>query len=338
MALPDLLIHSNLMPQVSTDASGLSLRPDVLYTNAKGEEKGSLHKSADNLLGRLNEPLRRLLEPGEAVFYVCRAQAPLNSLEQLVGGWYVLYQTRVVLVFTSRRMLHLLVNNRGDWRRGLRDVRWGDVPNARVKGTLTRSLKLEYRNLSTETYTRLRYRDGAKLRVLLPPLLEASRSELSPMQGMVPHCPDCFAILTPRAYLCPHCGLVFRDEKTLLRRTLLIPGGGYFYTGQWGFGVLSALYETWFAFVLIVTILIALGVMPIPQEEGQKQTQADTLSGMVGVLWALGIEKLFHYYHSLRVVRDFSPTGRKQLRPEAPWAGGASSGSATPQGWTKPSA
>lgn len=330
MAKSDLPIHLNLVPQVITDAAGLSLRPDVLYTDAQGEEKGRLHKSADKLLGKLNEPLRRLLESGEAVLYVCRAQAPLNSLEQFVGGSYVYYQTMVVLVFTSRRLLHLLVNNSAEWRRGLRDVRWGDVPNARVKGILSRSLELEYRNLYKETYTRLGYRDAAKLRVLLPPLLEASRGELSPMLAMVPHCPDCFAILTPRVYLCPHCGLVFKDEKTLLRRALLIPGGGYFYTRQWGFGILSALYETWFTWVFIVAILMVLGVVPVPQAEGQPQSQADALSGVVGVLWVLGIEKLFHYYHSLRVVRDFSPTDRKEMRPETAAAQG------TAQGWTKP--
>lgn len=336
MAKVDLPIHSNLMPQVITDASGLCLRPDVLYTNARGEEKGRLHKSADKLLGKLNEPLRRLLEPGEAILQVCRAQAPLSALEQLVGGWYVYYQTMVVLVFTNRRMLHLLVNSRGDWRRGLRDVRWGDVPKARVKGILTRSLEMEYRRLDRETYSRFRYRDAAKLRVLLPPLLEASSGELSPMQGMVAHCPDCFAILTLRVYRCPGCGLLFKDEKTLLRRTLIIPGGGYFYTHQWGLGILSALYETWFTWVLIVVILMALGVMSIPREAGQPQTQADALGSVMGVVWVLGLEKLFHYYHSLRVVRDFSPTGGKQSRPEAAGAGGASQGSATAQGWTKP--
>jgi hypothetical protein len=337
MAKSDLPIHLNVVPQVLTDASGLSLRPDVLYTDAQGEEKSRLHKSADKLLGKLNEPLRRLLEPGEAVLYVCRAQAPLNSLEQFVGGWYVHYQTMVVLVFTSRRMLHLLVTNSGEWRRGLRDVRWGDVPEVRVKGILNKSLELEYRTLYKETYTRLARRDAAKLRVLLPPLLEASRSESSPMQAMVAHCPDCFTILTPRVYLCPRCGLAFKDEKTLLRRTLLIPGGGYFYTGQWGFGILSALYETWFIWLLIVAILMVLGVTLFAQGEEQPPTQADALGAVVGVLWPLGIEKLFHYYHSLRVVQDFSPIKRK-MRPETAAAGGALQGSSAAQGWTNPSA
>ena len=336
MAKSDLPIHPNAMPQVITDASGLSLRPDVLYTNAQGEEKSGLRKSADKLLRKLNEPLRRLLEPGEAVLYVCRAQAPLSSLEQFVGGFYVYYQTMVVLVFTSRRMLHLLVSSNGAWRRGLRDVRWGDAAEAHVKGLLSQSLHLEYRDLGKEAYTRLARRDAAKLRVLLPPLLEASRGELSPMQGMVAHCPDCFAILKPRVYLCPHCSLVFKNEKTLLRRTLLIPGGGYFYTRQWALGILSAVYETWFTWVLVLAILMAFGLVSLSQEPGESQGEADVLSGIVGIVWLLGLEKLFHYYHSLRVVRDFSPTGRKQQPSESLVAGGPPHGSAAEGGWTKP--
>lgn len=338
MAQSDLLIHPTAMPQVVTDPAGLNVRADVLYTNAKGEEKRGLHKSADKLLGKLREPLGRLLEPGEAVFYLCRAQAPLSPLEQFVGGFYVYYQSLVVLVFTNRRMIHLLVDSRGAWRRGLRDVRWGDVSNARVKGVLTRNLELEYRNLEKPTYTRLRYRDAAKLRGILPPLLQASTGELSPMQGMVAHCPDCFGILKPQVYLCPLCGLVFKDEKTLWRRTLLIPGGGYFYTRQWALGIFSAAFETWFTLLLILSILMAAGILPSSANPGQTPgDQAEALDGLIGILMILAVEKLFHGYHSLRVVRDFSPAGRKAAPAHSAAVGGRLD-SGTSQGWTIPPA
>lgn len=312
MPRPDLLIHVEALPQIIPDPSGLLLRPDTLYTNSKGEEKRGLHKSADKLLAKLCAPLLRLLQKDEAVLFVCRAQAPLGPLEQFLGGMHTHYQGTSVLVFTNKRLLHFLVKSNGDWKRMLRQLAWGAVAGAEVKGFLGKKLELRYRNGVTESYWKLKNSDASKIQVLLRPLLEASAGEANASQGVASICPECFAPLTLKVYTCPQCGLPFKDEKTLMWRAILIPGGGLFYTDQWLLGTLSAIYETFAMVMFVVYLLAAAGVLTLSDPGQPPQTQNDLLAASVGMLQALAIEKLVHWYHSLRVVRNFSPLARRQ--------------------------
>lgn len=312
MPKPDLLIHPDAMPQVIPDPSGLQLRTDVLYTNFRGEEKRGQRKSADKILAKLRDPLLRLLQKDEAVLFVCRAQAPLGALEEFLGGIHTHYQGESVLVLTNKQLVHFLVKTNGDWKRMLRQVSWGAIAGAEVKGFLGKKLELRYRNGVTENYWRLRRADASKLRVLLRPLLEASAGEASPSPGVASICPECFAPLTQKVYTCPQCGLPFKDEKTLMWRAILIPGGGLFYTGQWLLGIFSAIYETFAAAMFLAYLLAAAGVLTLPEQGRPPPTQDDFLNAAVGMIQVLAIEKLLHWYHSLRVVRTFSPVHRRQ--------------------------
>ena len=95
------------------------------------------------------------------------------------------------------------------------------------------------------------------MKVLAATLLPASSGESTAAQGMVALCPDCLAPLTERVYVCGGCGLVLKDERTLLKRSLLIPGGGYFYTGDTFLGVMELIAEVASMFLAITSALAA---------------------------------------------------------------------------------
>jgi hypothetical protein len=305
-------IHPNQAPHTNTIV-GIAVREDLLFTNYKGEEKPKLRKEAARALEELQGILPRLLDAQETVLYVTRATAPLSTVEQLTLGWYGYAMYSVVLVLTNRRLLRMRVRGKSfggwTWLRGVMAASWGEVAEAKVKGWLSRTLLLKYRNGRKETYWRISSQAAKKMKLLLPVLLSAGAGETTTAQGMVSLCPDCCQVLQPRVYECGQCRLPFKDEKTLLWRNYLLPGGGYLYTG-WGVpGVLHAIVDCLIILDIILFSLYALRVIapPVPHP-GEKPTTAESAAITVGFLVLFFLfENTIAWMHNRRLVRDFIP-------------------------------
>ncbi|HYL84452.1 MAG TPA: zinc ribbon domain-containing protein [Candidatus Angelobacter sp.] len=308
MAKADLPIYETQLPRL-VSANGVSVREDVVYTNAKGEPDDRSRKRADESLAGLGDVLPRLLEPGEAILYVIKnCQAPLGALEQFFVGWYVYRVTATRLVFTNLRLLHFGMGPGGKWNRTLKSVRWGDVSSAKVKGWISRLLELRYANGTKERYWRLPRKDGKKAQAILEAVLPASTGEVTPAQGFQSICPDCHAPLTAGNYQCGACGLKFKDEKTLRWRTILIPGGGYLYSGMTLLGVLAFLTEGLFTLGAILFVLMAVGLIsPGTAENGQVMQPADLWGAALVTAVILALNKALEYLHSRRIIRSFVP-------------------------------
>jgi hypothetical protein len=307
----DILIHAELAPQL-VDHDGVLLREDSLYTNRKGKEKRGIRKRAEEALGKLKDTLAAVLEPDEAVLYLARAQAPVSPLEQLTFGIYIYSVTASLLVFTNRRLLdfHLDAGSFGRWKwtHGLRSVRWGDLQQARAKGLLARSLELRYRNGKKETYRLARWEDANKVKMMLENLLHASAGESTPAQAMVPLCPDCYAILPERAAECHGCQLRFKTDRELIWRSVLFPGGGYFYAGYWTLGVLDALVEGFLLFAVAAWLLAAVGFSePFRGPLEPRSSSGEALGAAVVIAIVLAVEKLFTIYHGRRFLQVLIP-------------------------------
>ena len=278
------------------------VREDLLFTDDKQRESGSLRKRAEKLVSRLEAPLSKLLQPDEAVLYIAPIKAPASFFEQWTLGWYIYRVTRSVFVFTNHRIFHFLLHSNDTWRRMVRSVSYGDISEARSKGWLNPVLLLNYKNGEKEKYWGIERRDARKMRSLLADLMPAAASRLTARAGIVSLCPDCSAELTAGVYTCARCGLRFKDEQTMVRRALLIPGGGYFYTGYGLLGVGAFAVEAVFTVFLIVALLELAGVLaPAPGEER---------AGIVLVAFPAGIlavEKLLTIHHCRRFVRGFIP-------------------------------
>lgn len=303
-----LSVHPEQAARLASHA-GVPLREDTAFTNHKGQEKSGIRKGTEKALDKLQDALHKVLGPDEVVLYVARCQAPASAWEQMAFGWYIYYVTGTVLVFTNQRLLHFLVKGDGSWKRSLRGLSWGDVAEARVKGWFTSTLELKYRNAKKETYWRLRGGDAKKIKLLLGILLPASVGEGSAAQAMVSLCPGCVAPLTPGVYQCSACGLAFKDEKTLVRRSLLIPGGGYFYAGHTFLGVGDFIVEAILLFWVVIWILVAFGMSEPELKPGEAPaTPAVALFAALFVALILAVEKWFTIHHCRRFIREFIPT------------------------------
>lgn len=283
----------------------LPVREDTLYTDYKHRENSGIRKRAEKTLEKLEGGLGKVLEPDEAILHIAPVKAPASWLEQWTMGWYIYRVTKSVFVFTNRRILHFLLRSNGEWRRMVRSVSYGDIQEARVKGWLSPTLHLRYRDGRKETYWGLERRDSKKIQQMLAELLPAGASEATARAAIVSLCPECRTALTPGTYACGNCGLQFKDEKTMTWRSLVIPGGGYFYTGYWFLGVCDFFVEAVLLLAVLFGALELAGVSPPPPDE-----QPITAVGLAFIAGLLVVEKLLTVHHCRRFVRGFIPIER----------------------------
>ena len=308
MPAADLIVHLNQAPRPSSQ-DGVRFREDTAFTNHKGEENKGVRKRAEKALGSLQDVLSKVLEPDETVLYLARCQAPVSIFEQFAFGWYIYKVTGTVLVFTNRRLLDVRIKPKGlfsldfSWSQCLRSVRWGDLAEAKVSGWLSTALVLKYRTGKKESYWKLDRGDAKKMKVLLAALLPGAATESTAAQGMVSLCPTCIAVLTPCVYQCSQCGQLFKDEKTMVRRALLIPGGGYFYTGHTFLAVSDFMAEAY----LLLLLLIFLAALLLPSDNPQSGEAAGFWVGAGVVAALLAVEKWGTIHHCRRFIREFIP-------------------------------
>jgi hypothetical protein len=289
--------------------SGVRVREDTLYTNQKGQEKKGIRRRAEKALDKLQEILRKMLRADEVVLYIARGQAPASAFEQVTFGWYIYYVTATILVFTNRRLLVFQVKRDGSWKRILRAVLWGDVEEAKARGWLSRTLQIKYRNGRKETYWGLGWGDSKKIKLLLEALFSLGARETSAAGGIVSLCPNCLAELTPQVYECHNCKLAFKDEKSMVRRSLFIPGGGYFYVGHTFLGVMLFIGEVYLLVLAVMFVIVALGEMVDPLvEPGQSPTTGiEAWFGAAFLGAILGLAKWLTIHHCRRFIREYIP-------------------------------
>lgn len=311
MAKPDVPVYATQMPRIVA-RDGLSVREDILYSDTQGQENEKTRKRAEEVLSKLNDILPAVLESNESIIYVIKScQAPMSAFEQFLLGWQAVRVTPVKLVFTNLRLLHFGVDTSGNWKRTIKSVRWGDIQEAKIKGLLSKMLQLKYGSRKKETYWRVPGKDAKKARDILAALVPASRGEATAAQGMVSICPDCRAVLAAGMYTCGQCRLTFKNESTLLKRTLLIPGGGYLYAGMTFLGVATFLGEGAFTLVTFYYALMAAGILAvIPDENGRMMVRSEMWAVVAFLVVLIGLSKAFEYMHSRRVIRMFIPVNR----------------------------
>ena len=308
MPAADLRIHDNQAVRTLT-MDGISIRGDVLSTNDKGEEQKSVEKRSGKILQRLRPALQRILAPGEVVLYAMPARSPLSVLEQLTAAWWTALLAACALVITNKRILFFPVKRDGSWRESVRAVHWGDLQEVSAKGFLVRNVTFTFRSGSKVTYTNVRRGDGKKLAAIASALIPAASGEQTSAHAMVQLCPDCCSVLTEGQYSCPKCGLIFKNEKTMVLRSIFLPGGGYFYTGHPLIAVIPAVVEAFF--LLEISLILFTGLASSRASSGLLATVM-----LLAVFW--GLETAITILHCRRYVRDFIPEKRDPARaPQA---------------------
>jgi len=287
---------------------GIMVRDDTAFTNRKGVEKRGIRRRTERALDKLQEPLRKILEPDEAVLYMARAQNVVGGTGQFFLGSHYYFLAPTMVVLTNRRLLYLLVAWNGEWKRSMRGARWGDIEEAKVTSLLGSGIRIKCRDGKKEVYRGMLRDDSTKIQVLLEALLPQAGNETSSALGMTSYCSECRAALIPEVYECPSCRLHFKDEKTVVKRSLLIPGGGFFYTGHPFVGMLHAMGDLILVIFAGLWIMVMLGIAhsrPVPAREAVDKGAALIVIAFVAVIWVA--QKWILIRVSRKLVQNYIP-------------------------------
>lgn len=278
----------------SSEIPGLPVNESIAFSNKKGVFKERIKKKQLAMLQDYIPLLKQFLEPGEEILLAMRGCSPVTALEQLTTGWIVFYLKRCTLVLTNRRILHFPSKSNYKPRHSVSQIRFGDVEEIKPSVFPGKKFKVTYKDGKKETF--LYVQDAAKLKAILPGL-QLQGQPSTPVRARHHLCPRCTAPLAAGVYTCAACGLEFKNEKKAGTVSLLIPGGGYFYTNHPLLGIQDFIVE---AFLIVITAYAAFNMLTSAGSAGN--------TGMFvffGIL--LILEKLYTVYHSKHYVREYIP-------------------------------
>jgi hypothetical protein len=285
---------------------GLPVDTAALFVDKKGVYKPRIEKNRMKLLAKLGF-LSKFLDADEKILLVATGCSPFTALEQAtMGAAWLIAVKRALFVFTNKRLFHIPATNKHEYRGSIAQILYQDCKRLHVKGS---ALVAEYHNGKKEKFLYIPRADRAIIKRFN---LQADASDQPSAQPQRNHlCPNCTQLLPKGVTACPACGLEFKNRATALRYSVLLPGGGYFYTRHPYMGVADAVAETYLT--LATLIALAAGLLGDPE----------AMTAFVGIGLVLVLEKLATVYHSNAFLAEFIPANLKALLssrpvPEAP--------------------
>ncbi len=275
---------------------GLPVDTRILFSNHKGVYKPSIEKSKTKLLRKLGF-LANFLEADEKIIFVTIGCSPYTTLELMtMGALWVNLLKRSLFVFTNKRLFHIPTTWQLDYRGSISQILYQDCRRLYVKYP---RLVAEYQNGRTDKFSGIPARDRDVIKHFQFATSESDRRSENPQRNHL--CPNCTQVLPSRTAACPSCGLEFKTRAKALTRSVLLPGGGYFYTGHPFIGAGDALGE---AYLVILTLVVLFAGLV---------GDAEAMSTFPIVLVILVLEKLLTIYHSNGFLDEFIPENAKAL-------------------------
>ena len=282
----------------AVETLGLPVNREACFTDHKGNQNKGIVKQQSKLLQKIAPLMKQFLQPQEEIMRLSTACSPMSAVEQVTTGWVIYYIKRCVLVFTNLRILHIPAKSDYTPKQSIAEVWYGDIQKYKVGGFLGRRLSLTYKNCKkTEMFYYIPSKEDKKLKVLLPTLIASGRFSESGRRRHL--CPRCTAPLQEKVFKCTACHLSFKDKRQALLRSLLIPGGGYFYTGHPILGIFDAIVE------MILLLLLLGAILDLTTTGGEEALAATIVLAVI-----LFVEKILTYYHASHYLAEYIPTER----------------------------
>jgi hypothetical protein len=269
-----------------------------MFTNHKNVHKPGIEKRQRKLLEKIPF-INSFLDPDEKILRVSTCMSPTGIVEQLTIGLMVAYINRALVVVTNKGVFHIPTTIGYNYRNSIAKFRYEDCK--RLEGG--RKIFAQYGNGKKERFYYIKSENGKKLKAFFKSLkIGGNAAKNTAAKQFL--CPRCTKPLSPNVYQCGACRLAFKDMATAKKRSWLIPGGGYFYTGHpfLGFGDFIA------EFVLLAMVVVGVSAMISGQPGG------------IGVVFMFGFfllfEKLLTIHHAERYIKEYIPV-EKTIKPQA---------------------
>ena len=275
---------------------GLPVDTGILFSNHKGVYKPGIEKNKTKLLKKLGF-LANFLDADEKIVFVTAGCSPYSTLEQLtVGAVWVAVLKRSLFVFTNKRLFHIPTTWQLDYRGSIAQILYQDCKRLQVSGS---GLVAEYHTGKKDRFASIPGPDRKIIKHFQFATGASDRRSENPQRNHL--CPSCTQVLPARVVTCPSCGLEFKSRAKSLTRSIILPGGGYFYTGHPFLGACDALGETWL--VILNLVSFANGLLG----------SAEAMAVFPVFLALLVGEKVGTVYHSNSFLKEFIPENLKAV-------------------------
>ena len=280
---------------------GLPVDTRILFSNHKGVYKPRIEKNKTKLLRKLGF-LANFLDADEKLVFVTTGCSPYSTLEQLtVGALWVYLLKRALFVFTNKRLFHIPTTWQLDYRGSIAQILYQDCKRLQVSGS---GLVAEYHTGKKDRFASIPGPDRKIIKHFQFATSASDQRSENPRRNHL--CPSCTQVLPARAVTCPSCGLEFKSRAKALTRSIVLPGGGYFYTGHPFLGACDALGEAYLVILNVVVLFAGL------------LGDAEALATLPVFLALLVGEKVGTVYHSNSFLKEFIPENLKALLPGRP--------------------
>jgi hypothetical protein len=244
-------------------------------------------------------PLKPFLKRNEQILLVTSGYSPLSSLGNYLTAFAFSYLKRSLFVFTNLRIIHLQTTPSYRYKNSLAQIVYAGCQAITLKrGTLVVQFAKPNR---IEKFKAIAVQERRKIRALLKKNipLSGTRSNLS---GRIHLCPRCAHRLVEKKYVCENCQLNFKGRLMAAFLAIVVPGGGYFYVGQFLIGALAAVLEI---------CLLAYSLYLFRDFSNQVPVNMIYLAGVPLLYLYVKITAIIHSNH---FIADFIPT-QKNITP-----------------------
>jgi hypothetical protein len=240
--------------------------------------------------------IRKFLDPDEQIMFITKACSPFTFLEQMTMGLVMLVMVkRALLVFTNKRLFHIPTTPEYKYRASVAQILYQDCKQMFVKGS---KLTFVYQDGKKENFFFIPGADRAKIKRMN--ISSPGSGSPSALPQRTHLCPGCTQELNTGVYSCPSCGLKFKDKAKAKKYSLLLPGGGYFYSRHWVMGFFDFLVES---YLIVLNGIFLLGFL---------FGEVTILPPLIFLAVILGVEKLITIYHTSRFIDEYLPVNLEQ--------------------------
>jgi hypothetical protein len=229
---------------------GLPVDRQLIFTNSGGYYKKSMEKRQRKLISKVAF-LRYFMHYGEKLLFLSTGYSPIGILEQALTGPLFLFFKRALFVFTDKRIIHIPTRFNRAHRRALSQILYADCQHIELRG---RTLEVTYQDGRRESFPYMGTPEARKLQMILP-RLPIGNDQPSEKPHRTALCPNCHTLLADGSKSCPACKLAFKTGLKARLRSLMLPGGGYFYSRYPLPGVVSAGIELLLIGLYVATCL-----------------------------------------------------------------------------------
>jgi hypothetical protein len=259
------------------------------------------------LLKAVDFKLRHILERGEKVHFITTGTT-VGMTERFLAGWIAYYLDRRILVFTSRRVLLLLVSARQQPMDLVSQLPYANI--AGVKSTWGGMCTIKLLNRVEFNFQHIPAPDRKFLVDFLADIVQLTNAPFEHTRAIENLCPHCYTFIPDFPRSCSSCKGEFKSSRMAGFLSLLFPGLGGFYLGH----RLTATVELLGTVALWVTVvgLPFLGVsnfFPRPLDTGYWMTIATV------ILIVHGIDSLVTHHFARKGIY---PSGAAPLQASLP--------------------